>query len=93
MKKVTVILPAYNGEKYIGAQIESLLNQTWDNLDIVIRDDGSGDGTLREIRSRIGREPAGKRILLAEDEEGNRGYVRNVFDTWKESAASDYYCF
>ena len=53
MKKVVVILPAYNGEKYIGAQIESLLNQTWENLDIVVRDDGSRDDTLRVIRSWI----------------------------------------
>lgn len=93
MKKVTVILPAYNGEKYIGQQIESLLNQTWENLDIVIRDDGSSDDTLRVIRSWVGKEPRGKRIRIAVDDEGNRGYVRNVFDTWKETEPADYYCF
>ncbi|MBQ3278580.1 MAG: glycosyltransferase [Clostridia bacterium] len=93
MKKVVVILPAYNGEKYIGAQIESLLNQTWENLDIVVRDDGSRDDTLRVIRSWIGREPKGKRILPVVDDDGNRGYIRNVFDTWKKSEPADYYCF
>ena len=93
MKKVSVILPAYNGEKYISQQIESLLAQSWDNLDIVVRDDGSSDDTLRVVRSWVGKEPVGKRLRLVVDEEGNRGYVRNVFDTWRESDPADYYCF
>lgn len=92
-KKVNVILPAYNGEKYIAEQIESLLAQTWDNLDIYIRDDLSRDNTLQVVRSFVGREPAGKRIILPEGEPSNRGYIRNVFDTWKETAPADYYCF
>lgn len=93
MKKVNVILPAYNGEQYIGEQIESLLKQTYGNVDIYIRDDHSKDGTLEVIRSYIGREPEGKRIILIDNENTNWGYVRNVFDTWKLTRPADYYCF
>lgn len=93
VKKVTVILPAYNGEKFIAEQIESLLSQTWQNLDIYIRDDMSRDHTLEVVRSFVGREPAGKRLILPAGSPSNRGYIRNVFDSWAETAPSDYYCF
>ena len=93
MKKVNVILPAYNGEKYIGEQIESLLDQTYPNIDIYIRDDRSRDDTLNVIRSYIGKEPEGKKIILINNEDTNWGYVRNVFDTWKLTDRADYYCF
>lgn len=47
---VSVIMPAYNGEKYIGAAIESILNQTYDNFELVIIEDKSTDNTLNVIR-------------------------------------------
>lgn len=46
MKKAVVLLSSYNGEKYISEQLESLLLQTWNNLKILIRDDGSCDKTV-----------------------------------------------
>lgn len=47
---VSVIMPAYNGEKYIGAAIESILNQTYENFELVIVEDKSTDNTLDVIR-------------------------------------------
>ena len=47
---VSVIMPAYNGEKYIGAAIESILNQTYDNFELVIIEDKSTDNTLKVIQ-------------------------------------------
>ncbi len=44
-KKVQVLMSAYNGEKYIRTQLDSILNQTWENLEILVRDDGSKDST------------------------------------------------
>jgi glycosyltransferase involved in cell wall biosynthesis len=43
--KVTVILPAFNAEKHIEEAIESVLNQTFTDLELLIIDDGSNDGT------------------------------------------------
>lgn len=48
---VCVLLSTYNGEKYISDLIESLLNQTYKDFRIIIRDDGSTDRTLEILHS------------------------------------------
>lgn len=45
---ISIVVPTYNVEKYIGQCIDSLINQTWNNIEIIIIDDGSEDKT-REI--------------------------------------------
>jgi len=48
--KVSVLLPAYNAEVGIRVAIESILNQSWQNLELLIIDDHSRDGTLDVIK-------------------------------------------
>jgi glycosyltransferase involved in cell wall biosynthesis len=43
---VTIVMTAYNGEKYIGEQIDSILAQTYKHWELIICDDHSTDGTL-----------------------------------------------
>lgn len=46
MPLVTVIIPCFNAEKYIHTTIESVLKQTYKNIEIIVIDDGSSDKTL-----------------------------------------------
>ena len=43
---VSIILPVFNGEKYLTASIESCLNQTYKNFELIIVDDCSKDSSL-----------------------------------------------
>jgi glycosyltransferase involved in cell wall biosynthesis len=48
---ISVIMPAYNAEKYIQEAIDSILNQSYSNLELLIYDDGSSDSTRKIINS------------------------------------------
>ena len=50
-KKVSIILPVYNGEKYLEKSIESCLNQTYDNVELIIVNDASTDRSLSIVEA------------------------------------------
>ena len=56
-QRVSVIIPAYQAEKFISKSIESALNQTFNILEVLIIDDGSTDST-KEIIERIAEKDA-----------------------------------
>ena len=50
-KKILVLLSTYNGDKYLKQQINSIYQQTYRNIKIIARDDGSTDNTLKILQS------------------------------------------
>ncbi len=68
MKKVSVIIPMYNAEPYIRQCIRSVISQTWENLEILVINDGSTDQGPR-ICEELGRIDGRIRILTQK----NRG--------------------
>jgi len=53
MPKVSVILPCYNGARWIGQSIESVLAQTYKNFELIVVDDGSTDNSRKIISSYL----------------------------------------
>ena len=47
---VSVLIPAYNHEKYVQETISSIINQTYENIELIIVDDGSPDSTWQKIQ-------------------------------------------
>lgn len=73
-KEVSVIVPIYNAHKYLERCIRSILGQTYENLDIVLIDDGSQDNSL-EICKRFEKED--KRVRVFHKENGGVSSTRN----------------
>lgn len=55
MKKVSVIIPAYNKSEYTRRTVESVLIQTYSNVEIIVVDDGSSDETAKVMSQFAGR--------------------------------------
>jgi len=64
--KISVIMPAYNSEKYIERSIKSILSQTHTALELIVVDDGSTDRTPGILR-RLSAEDARLRVLRTEN--------------------------
>ena len=88
-KKVNIILSSYNGEKYIHEQIESLLEQDYDNLEIHIRDDGSSDQT-RDILKEYQENNKEKIFVYFGD---NVGYKKSFQWLIQNCGNADYFAF
>ena len=67
-EKVSVIIPAYNAEPFIDRAINSVLNQTHDNVEIVVINDGSRDKTEEKIKTYL--EKCDKLKLISTDNGG-----------------------
>lgn len=74
MKKISLVIPVYNGETYLPAMVESVLSQNWENLQVIFSDDGSTDGSLPFLRELAARDP---RVLLLESPNGGVSSARN----------------
>ena len=72
---VSVIMPAYNAERYLADSIRSVLAQTYADWELVVVDDGSTDGTARVAR---GFALADERVRYLYQENGGQGSARNT---------------
>ncbi len=69
--KIAVLLSTYNGEKFLCEQLDSLLAQSYSNFLLVVRDDGSCDGSVSLLQSYVEKHPG--RIHLLAPDNGNKG--------------------
>ena len=74
MKKISVIVPVYNVEKYLDKCIESILNQTFKNLEIILLDDGSTDNSGKMCDEYAKKD---SRIKVVHKENGGISDTRN----------------
>ena len=65
---VTVILPVYNGADFVGCTLQSVMNQTYRNLEIVVVDDGSTDKTRAVLEAQAAGDP--RVHLISQDNTG-----------------------
>ena len=75
MKKVSIIVPVYNVELYIEKCLESLVNQTLEEIEIIIVNDGSKDNSKKIINKYIEKYP--NKIVYLEKENGGLSDARN----------------
>lgn len=74
MPKVSIIVPVYNVEKYIERCLDSLVNQTLKDIEIIIVNDGSTDGSKEIIQKYLNKY---KNIVYLEKENGGLSSARN----------------
>lgn len=85
--KVSVIVPVYNSSAYLVRCVDAILNQTYENLEVLLIDDGSKDDSL-DICKKY--EASDKRIRAIHKENGGSSSARNV---GIKEATGAYICF
>lgn len=88
MPKVSVIIPAFNVEKFIQQSIESVLIQTEQDLEIILVNDGSTDSTLQIAEALAANDP--RLHIISQPNSGKPSVARNVGLT---KAEGEYICF
>ncbi|MCZ4243492.1 glycosyltransferase family 2 protein [Pedobacter punctiformis] len=82
---VSIAICTYNGEKHLIEQLESIVNQTYKNLQIIAVDDLSTDSTIEILKSYQNKYP----FFTYYQNSGNLGYVKN-FETAISKCTGDY---
>lgn len=89
--KVNIILATYNGAKRIIKQLDSLWAQTYPNIDIYIRDDGSSDNTVQMIQEYVKTHPGGPSVILRDSEGVNLNCPESFYEILRNCQPADYY--
>lgn len=86
---VTILLAVYNGEKYLKEQIESLLNQSFSDINIIIRDDGSSDNSVSIINDFCQKHPEKISCISG----NSTGSAKKNFATLLDACDDEYIMF
>ena len=87
MVKVSVIIPCYNAEKYLDQCLQSVLNQTLADIEIICVDDGSTDNTVNMLHQYAAVDP---RVKVLCQQNKFAGIARN---TGMDAATGEYFAF
>lgn len=87
MEKVTIVVPVYNTEKYLDECIKSIVNQTYENIEVILIDDGSKDNSPKICDKWAQKD---SRIQVIHKMNEGAGIARN---TGISNASGEYICF
>lgn len=85
--KLSIIIPIYNTEKYLVGCLDSVIQQTYQNLEIILINDGSTDGSKKICEIYASKD---ERIILLEKSNGGQASARNM---GLDIATGDYIAF
>lgn len=93
--KISIVIPSYNKAKYIGETLDSILSQKYPNVEIIIQDGGSTDGSVEIIKSYAKKHP--KHVIwISKKDKGqmdaiNKGLKKAKGDIFTYINADDVY--
>ncbi len=81
MPLVSIVVPVYNAQAFLSICVESILNQTFDDFELLLIDDGSKDQSLQAMHEFSKRDT---RIRLFHHENHGVGYTRKSRDSTRK---------
>lgn len=96
MKKVILITSTYNGAAYLPALLDSIAAQTYSNIELYVRDDGSKDNSVEILQQYQKSFPEGKKIVLInvfDNDWSNKGSHQSYRYLIQNLGDADYYLF
>ncbi len=88
--RIDKLLATFNGERFLPEQLNSIVAQTHKNRRVLVRDDGSTDGTLAHLKAY--KDKVADKLEILEDGKRNLGSVGN-FSTLTEASTAPYVAF
>lgn len=85
--KVSIVIPVYNAEKYVKETLDSVLGQTYRNIELICVDDGSSDSTLSILKEYADKD---SRVIILSQKNQYAGIARN---NGLSHASGDYIMF
>src|SRR5437899_4565602 len=70
---VSILIPAFNAERFVGAALQSAVNQTWANTEIILVDDGSTDKTFA-----VAKQYEGAKVKIMRQDNRGAAAARNT---------------